>query len=84
MSMGQFNWYDYDLQKIHHAELLRIAAQARMAKEIKPARGNLSHTFRQALYWLGRRLVAWGARLQERYGSNGEAPATAISRPLPR
>ena len=48
-------------------DLLREAERYRLVRQVLPARRRHSRFHCRALIWLGRRLVGWGRRLQERY-----------------
>ena len=72
--MEHFNLQDYNYHKAHHEELLRMAEISRLgdqAGQSRKLRKGISH---RVLGWIGQHLVAWGKRLQERYGNNNEAP----------
>ena len=48
-------------------DLLREAERYRLVRQALPARRRQGRFYCRALIWLGRRLVGWGRRLQERY-----------------
>jgi hypothetical protein len=48
-------------------DLLREAEQFRLVRQVLVARRRQGRFYGRALMWLGRRLVEWGRRLQERY-----------------
>jgi hypothetical protein len=67
-----------------HKELLREAERYRLVCQVLAERGTRDRGgWYRALAWLGRRLVAWGQRLQERYGAAAAAvhPAACQCQP---
>ena len=52
-----------------YKDLLREAERYRLAQQALAGREKRDRFHRRALTWLGGRLVAWGWRLQERYGA---------------
>jgi hypothetical protein len=48
-------------------DLLREAERYRLVRQTLPVRRRHGRFYCRALIWLGRRLVDWGWRLQERY-----------------
>ena len=58
-----------------YKELLREAERYRLVRKVRAGREKRHLSYRQALAWLGRRLIAWGWRLQERYGAATATPA---------
>jgi hypothetical protein len=58
-----------------YKELLREAERYRLVRQVRTGHERRHLFYRQALAWLGRRLIAWGWRLQERYGAGTAAPA---------
>jgi len=54
------------VQQEYYADYLRAAERDRLAAQAGRA-GGTPRLVRQALAWLGRRLVAWGSSLQRRY-----------------
>ena len=61
------------MQKKHSRELLRQAEQERFMRRILESRNQNNRLHGQALSWLGRRMVAWGQDLQERYSARATA-----------
>ena len=59
----------------HYKDLLREAEKARLVRQMQAGQERRERFHRRALIWLGRRLVVWGWRLQERYGPAPAAPA---------
>ena len=55
---------------VHEAERARLASQARKGQK-------RDRRFSWALIWLGRRLVVWGRRLEERYGAEPQPLCSA-------
>jgi hypothetical protein len=68
MYNGSSNWFDFEMQFSHHAELLKEAEKARLVKSLQERRKPTPALGLSMLDWLGGRLVCWGARLQERAG----------------
>lgn len=64
-----------DVVHLEHAnELLREVQQDRLAKRALAGGEARSPLRGRALDWLGRRMVLWGSRLQQRYGGTVVAP----------
>jgi hypothetical protein len=68
-----FGWDIVLIQEARHQELLRQAERERLIRQALAGRKTSDSFYRRALTWLGRQLVAWGWRLQERYGAVGPA-----------
>jgi hypothetical protein len=75
------NWHDGVAGGERYKDLLREAERDRLVREKLAGRGGNAGFYCRALIWLGSRLVAWGWRLQERYGAGTAAPALR-ERPL--
>lgn len=58
-----------------YKELLREAERYQLVRQVRAGHERRYLFHRQALAWLGRRLIIWGWRLQERYGAMTAAPA---------
>lgn len=69
------NWKDVLVQRERYQDLLREAERHRLVRRALAGRQRPHRFFCQAMSWLGRRMVAWGQRLQERYGTAATAPA---------
>jgi hypothetical protein len=63
----------------HYKDLLREAERARLVRQAWAGQERRNHLYCRPLTWLGRRLVAWGWRLQERYGAVTAAPALRVA-----
>ena len=57
-----------------YKDLLREAERYRLVRQALAGRERRDRFHCRALTWLGRRLVAWGWRLQERYSAAAAAP----------
>ena len=71
------NWSHVTAQQERYQDLLREAEQDGLFEQMQAGHAMRNRFHCQALTWLGNRLVAWGWRLQERYG----AATTAMCRP---
>ena len=67
-----FSWIDRLAQREYYADRLREAERYRLVRRVMAGHPRPRRPYYRAFAWLGQRLVAWGDRLQERYG-----PATA-------
>ena len=78
-----FDWNLVIAQRERHKDLLREAERYRLVRQVLAERGTRDRAWVRALAWLGRRLVAWGQRLQERYGAAAAAvhPAACQCQP---
>ena len=63
----------------HYKDLLREAERARLVRQAWAGQERRNHLYCRTLTWLGRRLVVWGWRLQERYGAVNAAPALRVA-----
>jgi hypothetical protein len=63
-----FGWSHIMAQQARYKDLLREAERYRLICQVLAGRGKCDRFWYRALTWLGQRLVAWGCRLQERYG----------------
>lgn len=61
------SWRDYWIARERYEDLLRHAQHERLIRHIIRSRRTKPGILDRALAWLGRRLVAWGIRLQARY-----------------
>lgn len=69
-----FTWNDVLVQEERRKDLLREAEEYRLARLVLAGRERRPRLYYRALTWLGRRLVAWGYRLQARYGVAATVP----------
>lgn len=68
------NWRDVLVQQERHQDLLREAEQERLIRQAVAARERRDRFYSRALAWLGRQLVAWGWRLQQRCSTCPASP----------
>lgn len=59
-------------------DLLREAEKARLVMQVRAGQERRHHFRHRALTWLGRQLMAWGRRLQERHGAATVAPLPRV------
>ena len=80
-----FDWNLVIAQRERQQELLREAERYRLVRQALAERGTRDRAWVRVLAWLGRRLVAWGQRLQERYGAAAAPvhPAACQCQPTP-
>ena len=64
-----FNWYDVLVHQERCKDMMQEAGQYRFMRQVLAGLTRRERFHCRALRWLGRRLVAWGVRLQERYGA---------------
>lgn len=69
------NELGFPVYQEHYKDLLREAERARLVRQMQARRERRNYFYCWLLTWLGRRLVVWGWRLQERYGAMTAAPA---------
>lgn len=62
-------YIDYLVARERYKDLLREAERDRLVRQALTGRERRHRFYCGALTWLGRRLIACGWRLQERYGS---------------
>lgn len=62
-----------------YKDLLREAERERLCRQVAGRKEEGTRFYCRMLIWLGRRLVAWGWRLQERYGAVTETPTTLVA-----
>ena len=62
-------WFIEKAVQLHRQELLHEVEQGQLARQAVAGCDDGPPLQRRAMAWLGRRLAAWGSRLQERYGS---------------
>ena len=63
------NWSHVTAQQERYQDLRREAEQDALFEQMQAGNAKRARFHRQALTWVGNRLVAWGWRLQERYGA---------------
>jgi hypothetical protein len=78
------NWIEVLAHQERHKDILRKAERERLVRQALAAREKRERFYGPALIWLGRRLVAWGGLLQERYGaaSRGLRASACQSNPV--
>jgi len=76
-----FDWNLVIAGRERHKDLLREAERYRLVHQVLAERGTRDRAWVRALAWLGQRLVAWGQRLQERYGAAAAAVHPAACQP---
>ena len=62
------NWHVFDVANQRRKDLLLAARASRLIRRALTGRKERSHFYTRPLAWLGRWLVIWGWRLQERHG----------------
>jgi hypothetical protein len=78
-----YGWTELMVHEARRADLLREAEQERMARRALAGREKRDRLTGRALTWLGERMVAWGGRLQARYGAVSTAAGYGTCRPMP-
>ena len=68
------SYTDFLAYQEHYKDLQREAEGYRLVRQALAGRERRDRFHCRALTWLGRRLVAWGWRLQERYSAAAAAP----------
>ena len=69
------SWKDVLVQRERYQDLLREAERHRLARRVLAGRQRRHRCFCRAMNWLGRRMVAWGQRLQEQHSTATAAAA---------
>jgi hypothetical protein len=64
-----FNWNQILAQQERYKDLQREAERARLIPQVLAGRERRHRGYLRMATWLGRHLVIWGWRLQERYGT---------------
>jgi hypothetical protein len=72
-------WGDALAQQERYKDFLREAEQYRLVRPALAGSDRHAGFHRRVLTWLGGRLVAWGWRLQERYGVGAAVPALRVA-----
>lgn len=80
---GMFRWSDILAQQERYADLRREAETERLVGYVLEGRDGRPLVIRQALNWLGQRLVAWGYRMQERCGAAAAGVHPSACQPIP-
>jgi hypothetical protein len=70
------SWSDILAQQERYRDLRREADRYRLVRLALEASPRRRHFHCRAMGWLGRLLVGWGWRLQERYGTAVPVPQT--------
>ena len=68
------SWEDVLAQRERYQDLLREAEKHRLVRQALAGRQRRHHLC-QVMNWLGRRMVAWGQRLQKQYEATAAATA---------
>jgi hypothetical protein len=75
------SWNDVLAQQERYVDLRREVEQERLARHALNGRERRASPYRRVLAWLGQRLVAWGWRLQVRYGARAVAVHASSCQP---
>jgi hypothetical protein len=75
------NWSHVTAQQERYQDLRREAEQDGLFEQMQAGRARRDRFHCQALTWVGNRLVAWGGRLQERYGAPPVAVCSSACKP---
>jgi hypothetical protein len=75
------NWSHVAAQQERYQDLRDEAEQDGLFEQVRAGHAMRDRFHRQALTWLGDRLVAWGWRLQERYGASAVAICSSACKP---
>jgi len=76
-------WTEFLAHKERLADLRRQAEREQLVQQVLATREKQHPRYHRAATWLGPHLVAWGCRLQERYGFAGTGGDTSTSEPQP-
>ena len=74
------NWIDFAFKQEQHKDLLREAERERLVRAARAGRRRRTRVVGPLLVWLGNLLIAWGERLQARFGPLEANGATAFDR----
>jgi hypothetical protein len=77
-----YGWTELMVHEARRADLLREAAHERMVRQALAGRKKRDRLTDRALAWLGERMLAWGGRLQARYGVATTAAGCGACRPV--
>ena len=69
------SFQDVLVQRERYQDLLREAERHRLVRQVLAGRQRRQRAYCRAMNWLGRRMVAWGQRLQEQYDAATAATA---------
>ena len=61
------DWTEILARQERYRDLSRRAEKRRLIRQVLAGHERHNHLYDRALTWLGRRMVMWGQRLQERY-----------------
>jgi hypothetical protein len=75
------SWNDVLAQQERYLDLRREAERERLVRQVLNGRERRARPYRHMLAWLGQRLVAWGWRLQARYGPHPVAVHASSRQP---
>jgi hypothetical protein len=64
-----FNWIDEQVAKERRRDMLREADREQLAASASARYTPHTRLYDPALAWFGGWLIAWGSRLQQRYGA---------------
>jgi hypothetical protein len=67
------DWSAVQVQQARYEDFLRQAERERLIRQVRTGQTRRNRFYGGGLIWLGRRLVAWGWRLQEHCGATAEA-----------
>ena len=76
-----FSWNDVLAQQERYVDLRREVERERLVRHALNGRERRARPHRHMLAWLGQRLVAWGWRLQARYGARPVAVHASSCQP---
>jgi hypothetical protein len=76
-----FSWNDVLAQQERYVDLRREAERERLVRHALNGSEKRTRSYRHVLAWLGQRLVAWGWRLQARYGPRAVAVHASSCQP---
>ncbi len=68
------SWIDVLAYQERYKDMRREAERERLVRQARPSREKRRPVHGPAVIWLGRRLVAWGSRLQEPYRAPSRDP----------
>ena len=76
-----FSWNDVLAHQERYVDLRREVERERLARYALNGRERRARPYRHVRAWLGQRLVAWGWRLQVRYGARAVAVPASSRQP---
>ncbi len=74
-----FSWTDVLVQQERYKDIRREVERDRLVRRMLAGRERRNRFHHRALTWLGRRLIAWGRRLQEQYGARAATPTLRVA-----